>query len=40
MSNPGEFQRAASRFHGELDDLTPAEFEDAYYLHQSQPDAA
>ena len=28
------------RFHGELDDLTPAEFEAAYYLQQSQPDAA
>ena len=28
------------RFHGELDDLTPAEIEAAYYRHQSQPDAA
>jgi putative transposase len=28
------------RFHGELDDLTPAEVEDAYYRHQSQPSAA
>jgi putative transposase len=28
------------RFHGELDDLTPAEFEAAYYRHQSQADAA
>jgi putative transposase len=28
------------RLHGELDDLTPAEIEDAYYRHQSQPTAA
>ena len=28
------------RFHSELDDLTPAEVEAAYYLQQSQPDAA
>ena len=28
------------RFHGELDDLTPAEVEAAYYLHESQPNAA
>ena len=28
------------RFHGELGDLTPAEVEAAYYLQQSQPDAA
>jgi putative transposase len=28
------------RFHGELDDLTPAEVEDNYYRHQSQPSAA
>ena len=28
------------RLHGELDDLTPAEVEAAYYLHQSQPNAA
>ncbi len=28
------------RFHGELDDLTPADFEDAYYGQRSQPDAA
>ena len=28
------------RFHSELDDLTPAEVEAAYYLHHSQPDAA
>jgi putative transposase len=28
------------RLHGELDDLTPAEVEDAYYRHQSQPTAA
>jgi putative transposase len=28
------------RFHGELDDLTPAEVEDDYYRHQSQPSAA
>lgn len=28
------------RLHGELDDLTPAEIEDAYYRHQSQPSAA
>lgn len=28
------------RFHGELDDLTPAEFEDGYYRHNSQPEAA
>ena len=28
------------RFHGELGDLTPAEFEDAYYGQRSQPDAA
>ncbi len=28
------------RFHGELDDLTPAEVEDAYYRHQSQATAA
>lgn len=28
------------RFHGELADLTPAEVEAAYYLHQSQADAA
>jgi len=28
------------RFHGELDDLTPAEVEDRHYRHQSQPTAA
>jgi putative transposase len=28
------------RFHGELDDLTPAEVEDNYYRHQSQASAA
>lgn len=28
------------RLHGELDDLTPAEVEDAYYRHHSQPTAA
>jgi len=28
------------RLHGELDDLSPAEVEAAYYLHQSQPEAA
>ncbi len=28
------------RFHGELDDFTPAEIEDTYYRHHSQPDAA
>jgi transposase InsO family protein len=28
------------RFHGELDDLTPAEVEAAYYRQQSQPTAA
>jgi putative transposase len=28
------------RLHGELDDLTPTEFEDGYYRHQSQPTAA
>jgi putative transposase len=28
------------RFHGELDDLTPAEVEAAYYRHHSQPTAA
>jgi len=28
------------RLHGELDDLTPAEVEDDYYRHQSQPTAA
>ena len=28
------------RFHSELDDLTPAEFEADYYRHQSQPSAA
>ena len=28
------------RFHGELDDLTPAEVEAGYYLHQSQASAA
>ena len=28
------------RIHGELDDLTPAEVEAAYYRHRSQPDAA
>jgi putative transposase len=28
------------RFHGELDDLTPAEVEDNYYRHQSQADVA
>jgi putative transposase len=28
------------RIHGELDDQTPAEVEDGYYRHQSQPDAA
>lgn len=28
------------RLHGELDDLTPAEIEDAYYRHHSQPTAA
>jgi putative transposase len=28
------------RLHGELDDLTPTEVEDAYYRHQSQPTAA
>ena len=28
------------RLHGELDDLTPAEVEDGYYRHQSQPTAA
>ena len=28
------------RLHGELDDLTPAEVEDNYYRHQSQPTAA
>ncbi len=28
------------RLHGELDDLTPAEVEAAYYLHRSQPEAA
>jgi putative transposase len=28
------------RFHGELDDLTPAEVEGNYYRHQSQPSAA
>jgi putative transposase len=28
------------RFHGELGDLTPAEVEAAYYLHESQADAA
>lgn len=30
----------AERIHGELDDLTPAEVEEAYYRHQSQPTAA
>jgi putative transposase len=28
------------RIHGELDDQTPAEVEDGYYRHHSQPDAA
>ena len=28
------------RLHGELDDLTPTEVEDAYYRHQPQPTAA
>jgi putative transposase len=28
------------RIHGELDDLTPAEVEAAYYREQSQPEAA
>jgi putative transposase len=28
------------RLHGELDDLTPAEIEDGYYRHHSQPEAA
>jgi transposase InsO family protein len=28
------------RLHGELDDLTPTEVEEAYYRHRSQPDAA
>lgn len=28
------------RFHGELGDLTPAEVEDSYYRHHSQPSAA
>lgn len=28
------------RFHSELDDLTPAEFEDTHYRHSSQPTAA
>jgi putative transposase len=28
------------RFHGELDDRTPAEVEDNYYRHQPQPTAA
>jgi putative transposase len=28
------------RFHGELDDLTPADIEDANYRHRSQPTAA
>ena len=28
------------RFHGELDDSTPADVEDAYYRHRSQPHAA
>jgi transposase InsO family protein len=28
------------RLHGELDDQTPAEVEDGYYRHHSQPDAA
>jgi hypothetical protein len=28
------------RFHGELDDLTPAEVEADYYRHHSQPTAA
>ena len=28
------------RLDGELDDLTPAEVEDDYYRHQSQPTAA
>ncbi len=28
------------RIHGELGDQTPAEVEDGYYRHQSQPDAA
>ena len=28
------------RFHGELDDCTPADVENAYYRHRSQPHAA